>query len=128
MRKFFLVPAVIVLAAGLSGCGSGPDGIYKQQVDDTNELANVLGSIKDDASAEAAFPKLEKLKARMSENKKKMEELKLSNEEKKKIEEKFKDQGLDAATKVFGAMVSVGDAKLSKANRKKLDAITKEME
>jgi len=82
------VLALALLAA--AGCGSGnlgstPQETSKFQVDNLKDMKTTLETIKDDATASAALPKLEQAVARQNALKKKMESYNLSMEDAFKV-------------------------------------------
>ncbi len=101
----------LALALGVAQNGSGADsaeGILKDMLATMKEMTATLESIKDDASAEAAIPKLEKLSFRMKELMDKGKALKLSPQEEKKLQDKFKAQTEEAMKKLIKASASAG--------------------
>jgi outer membrane murein-binding lipoprotein Lpp len=58
MKKVLVLLFAVVLSGTLTGCGSASAG--KDQIAAVNEMASILEGIKDDKSAEAALPGLEK--------------------------------------------------------------------
>jgi Spy/CpxP family protein refolding chaperone len=66
MKHPWILPALLLVAA----CGKNldtPEGAMEASIDLTNEMTDVLKSIKDKKSAEAAKPKLEALGKRGDE-------------------------------------------------------------
>ncbi len=59
----------------LSGCSGGHDSVMKQRSECWNEAADIVESIKDDKSADAARPKLKRIYDRLQELKKKSQSL-----------------------------------------------------
>jgi hypothetical protein len=117
MKKLvWLIVAVLPLA--LSGCGgSGADSLAKEQVGIMNDMAAALEGVKDDASADAAVAKLKELGAKLRENTKKGEAMKLSEAENKKLEEKYKPE-IEKAT---NRMKSATEQAVKKAPKKAMD-------
>jgi hypothetical protein len=87
MKKGVILGVFAAVLCGVSGCGSSPDGIVKDNIAAMNEVSTALDSIKDDASADAAIPKIQKGMQRLKDNTKKLEEMKMSEEDKKKLME-----------------------------------------
>jgi hypothetical protein len=99
MRRLFGLGLTLVVVCGFSGCGGGgPEGQLKEMISTMNQLADSLESIKDDASADAAIPKIESAAEKMGDLAKKMKDQKLSKEEDKRLQDKYEKE-LQAATK-----------------------------
>jgi hypothetical protein len=109
--------AVAVLSPGLAGCGSGADSLMKETIGILNDMASALEGVKDDASADAAIPKLKELGAKLKENgNKKLEEKdKAIPQLNQKLEEKYKDKIEKAATRLQTAMVAAAKKAPGKA-------------
>ena len=74
MKHLWLLPLLLIGA-----CGDdldSPQGVVDAQVDAMNDLADVVRTIKDKSSAEAAKPKLEKISQRMKEAQAAMQKMK----------------------------------------------------
>jgi peptidoglycan hydrolase CwlO-like protein len=99
MKKAMVLVSLLVLSFTLSGCGSNPDSLMKDQISAMNDLADAYE--KNEPKS-----KIEKLKKRMDENSKKMEELNLSVDEKKQLVEKHKDELAKATARLVQAAVS----------------------
>ncbi len=110
MRNVVTLGLAVAMTLGLSGCGGsgGAEGVMKDMLANMNEMTATLESIKDDASADAAIPKLEKQSARMKELTDKAKAMKLSPEEDKKLQEKYKSQTDEAVKKMIAASVQAG--------------------
>jgi hypothetical protein len=87
-----------------SGCGSGPDGLLKDQTSLQTEAAGVLDTIEDEATADKAISKLEELGKRAKANDDKLAELKLSSEDAIKLLEKHKAELEGAKKKLVDSM------------------------
>ncbi len=83
LRKlhFGVIGAVVVVA--FSGCGSSADSVLDEQITTLKEMKVNFESIKDDASAEAALPKLDKAAAKSKELDEKVLSLKVQPDNKK---------------------------------------------
>ena len=82
-----LIPCFLVSGFG----GDSHESIRKETIKAMNEMCDILGSIKDKASAEAAKSKMEKLSERMQDLKKRADKLgEPSAEVKSALEKKYK--------------------------------------
>ena len=82
------------------------EAILKESLKLTSDMTDILKSVKDKASAEAALPKLKPIDERLTTLKKKEDDLKLSAEERKLLATKHKAAS-EAAIKALGSeMVS----------------------
>jgi hypothetical protein len=104
MKKLVLVGMALVLPVVVAGCSGGADSLLKQQISIMNDIAANLETVKDDASADAAIAKLDKQVDQLTDNMKKMKELKLSPEEQKKLMEKHKTEIENAGKRMQAAM------------------------
>lgn len=59
-----ILPGVVLLLLA-AGCQKGPEALVQDQLAGMKEITTTLDGITDDASAEAAMPKLEKAVARL---------------------------------------------------------------
>ncbi len=109
MRKILLTTMALSLVVVLGGCKRTADETADEMIESMEELTEVVGTIKDKASAEEAKPKIEKLKEKMDELEEEANKLKeeMSDEEKKKFEEKYKEKGLEAVGKLLKEMMRV---------------------
>lgn len=119
MRPTMVLGIGAVLLASVSGCGgSAPDALMKEQLAGMQEAAAILETIKDESSAEAALPKLEKVAARVeATNKKGKEELKMSDDDKKKFLAKYQTQAQEVSHKVALLLQDAQAAAPQKAKR-----------
>jgi hypothetical protein len=62
------IPAVLAVLVFASGCGDSHESLTKDAIAILNETADVLSTIKDPASADAAKPKLKELGQRWRDN------------------------------------------------------------
>jgi hypothetical protein len=86
-------------AIGLStfvGCGRTPESLIARQISILDETAETLSTIRDDASATRAAPKLSKLQRELNGLVPKVKALNLTDETKKQLEEQHQ-QELDKA-------------------------------
>jgi hypothetical protein len=119
MKKLVGMGIALVVLSALAGCsgGGGAESLMNEQIKTMNELSGVLEGIKDDASADAAVPKLEKLALQIKELDKKGKDIKVSADEKKKLEEKFKGQLEEAVKRLMAASVGAGMKAPAKAKQ-----------
>jgi TolA-binding protein len=99
LRQALPFGCTFVLLFSLTGCGSSPDGLVKDQIKAMNDMADALEKNEPET-------KVAEIKKRLEENNKKLEELKLSDEEKKKLIEKHKDELTRATTRLQQAMLT----------------------
>jgi hypothetical protein len=107
MRKLLGIGLALFIVCGFSGCGSGgPEAQVKEMISLLNQLSDALESIKDDASADAAIPKIESIAEKLSALGKRMKEEKPSKEEDKRLQEKYQKEVMDAQQRMQKAIVS----------------------
>jgi len=82
MKRLVGVACGLVMVAGVTGCGSSPDSLMKEQVTILNQMAEAMDSADPQA-------KLEELAKKLNGNAKKLDALKLSDAAKKKLDEKY---------------------------------------
>ena len=82
MKRLVGVACGLVMVAGVTGCGSSPDSLMKEQVTILNQMAEAMDSADPQA-------KLEELAKKLNDNAKKLDARKLSDAEKKKLDEKY---------------------------------------
>jgi hypothetical protein len=98
MKKVLTLGFSLVLLCGLSGCGgSAAESILKEQLGLMNDITGYMETIKDDASADAAMPKIEKAIQRMKELEDKLKTIKMPSGEKKRLEDQYIGKELPAA-------------------------------
>jgi biopolymer transport protein ExbB/TolQ len=112
MKKLFGAVCVLIVLAGINGCGSANDSLAKNHIQVTNELADAL-----EKGADAA--KLQEIQNRAKESTKKIEAL--PEAERKALEEKYKDELQKANSRVMAAMTKnvgkgVGEVKFPDFN------------
>ena len=119
MKKRLIFGFGLVMLCGMSGCsGSSAEGILKEQVAEMNNITTLLQGIKDDASADAAMPKIEKSVLRIKELDGKLKDLKMPVSEKKRLEDQYVNKEIpDAASKMQAALVQA----MTKAPKKAMD-------
>lgn len=67
MKRWWAVGLMFVLLCGVGGCKSAHEAVAADSIALMNELCDVMEGVTDDASAQAAVPKIENLGARMKE-------------------------------------------------------------
>jgi hypothetical protein len=67
MKRWLPFGLTLVLLCGVSGCKSSHDAIAADYIAIMNELADILDGVSDEASAQAAVPKIEKPSERTKE-------------------------------------------------------------
>ena len=128
MRKVIGLALALLIVCGFSGCGGAntPDDVMKATIDNMKELGSIMEGIKDEASGEAAIPKVEAVAKRMKELKEKMKSFKLSDEEMKKLGEKYLKDLMEVGLKMMAPQMK---AKLAAPNAmKKIDALMKDVQ
>jgi hypothetical protein len=116
MNRFLALALPFALLA-VAGCGqnlgSTPAETMKMQTDNLKEIATILNSITDAASADAALPKLESKVALQNELKKKFDGYKMSLDEAgKTIKEgggDYMKAGLDVGLASMSASLKAGN-------------------
>jgi hypothetical protein len=98
MKKFLLVACGLVLIAGVSGCGSSADSLWKDQIKLMNELADALES-------GAAQSKIDDIGKKIKDNDEKLKALKLSDTDRRKLLVKYKDDMAKASKRVLAAVI-----------------------
>jgi hypothetical protein len=98
---------VLVAACGLGGCGgSKAENAIKESIATVNEMAQALESVKDDASADAAIPRLQKAAQRFQEIAKQRAAFKLDPTEEKRLQEQYMPEMSKAMQKLIVAATS----------------------
>jgi hypothetical protein len=95
MKQLFGAACVLIVLAGISGCGSANDSLAKDHIKLTNELADAL-----EKGVDAA--KLQEIQQRAITSSKKIEAL--PEADRKALEEKYKDELQKANARVMAAM------------------------
>jgi hypothetical protein len=106
MRKVLLVGFVLVASFGLGGCGSKAENAFKESIAAVNEMAQAFESVKDDASADAAIPRLQKAAQRFQDIAKQRAALKLDPSEEKRLQEQYMPEMSKAMQKLIVAATS----------------------
>jgi len=96
MKNRLALGSLFALLICLSGCGSSPDSLMKQQIDLMNDTADAMES-------DASESEMKELEERGKALKEKMENLDLSDEEKKQLVEKNKDEYSKALSRLMQA-------------------------
>jgi len=98
--------AVLVFA---SACGSGDpnEAAVKDMLAGLNELSDILDTVKDEASAKAAAPKLKAIADRMTDVKKRFEGI--PAEKRTELQNKYKDQMMAAGLRFMAAGKKVSE-------------------
>jgi hypothetical protein len=99
-----IVGLVLMLCAG---CGDSPDSVMQDALSCAKEMGTVMQSVKDEASAQAAAPKLKAIGARMQDIEKRQKALKLSKEEETALQAKYKPQMEEIAKGLVPDMMRV---------------------
>jgi hypothetical protein len=100
MKKVSVLGCAFVFLVGVSGCGSSPDSLVKDQIKNMNDMA--------DAMEKGDEAKLKELEKKSKDIEKKLDDLKLSDEEKKKLLEKHKDELGAALGRIMQATMKKG--------------------
>ncbi|MFP4353831.1 MAG: hypothetical protein ACLFUJ_01815 [Phycisphaerae bacterium] len=109
MKKF----AILALAAGLvltvGGCSKDHEDVVEEQIELMNKTADVLATIKDKESAQAAKDDLEELGEKMKELKAEMDEMdEPSEEEEKALKEKYGKEREKALGRMMQEAMRIG--------------------
>jgi Sec-independent protein translocase protein TatA len=120
VSKLRTIPAlalVALLAFVVGGCESKPthESVMKDMVGKMKEFVSTLEGVKDEASAEAAKPKLQALNKEMKELQTKASQLpKASPEEEKRLRDKYEPELKELMPKMMAAGMKIAmDPKLS---------------
>jgi hypothetical protein len=105
MKKVLAGGFALALVFAVSGCGDSHEAVLKDTIKTMDEITEVCESIKDESSAKAAKPKLEKLAEKMKDIKKRADKLGDPKGDKKEaLEKKYKDDLLKSALKMAVAI------------------------
>jgi hypothetical protein len=130
-RRFLALLASTALA--LAGCGDTHDSLTSDSIRTLNETADVLATVKDARSADAARPQLKKLGERWRGLQKRAGDLKQpTTEEREELQKKHRPE-LEAAIKRYftettrvlrvpggaGALQELGDVKPQETSKKR---------
>jgi hypothetical protein len=110
MRRTWLCIFGVLLLVGGNGCRPSTADIaaaLKEQIAGMNDMASILEGIKDEASAEAEMPRLEKAAERVQQASKRMADLKPSPDQAQRLFTQYSgEQGTAALRLVNGAMAA----------------------
>ncbi len=87
-----------------AGCGNSADSMLRESLACQSELAAVLPTIRDEATAKAATPKLKAIGARIQENSKRNADLHLTESQQAALAEKYQphmEEGLKIASEML---------------------------
>lgn len=99
MYKTIYSTVVLIALVPLAGCGQSADGLFQQQVDQLNELADAF-----EVGAEQA--EIDAIEKRMKEAKEAFDGLNLSDDEKKRLIEKYGEEMTEASARLMKAQIS----------------------
>lgn len=115
MRQLAVTFAVLSIAF-FNGCDRAPthDSVMEDSVTVMEDLAKVMATVKDEASAAAAKPKLKELSDKMKTLKAESDKMaKPSKEKEDELKKKYEDRMTKAMTSLFGESMRIGmDPKL----------------
>jgi len=111
MKKMFVLLFAALLPGALTGCGSASAG--KDQLAAVNEMTSILEGIKDEKSAEAALPGLEKAADKAREAGEKVASGKLSESD----ASKYMKEMMEAQTKMQAAAMKAASAAKGKSKQ-----------
>jgi hypothetical protein len=116
MKQALALMSVLFLLT-CTGCGGdSADKVADDTVSIMNEMATVMESVKDEASAKAANAKLRDLGERMKALKARQDKLALTPEQKIEMEKKYKDKLEPVLQKLLGEAMRISfDPKLKPA-------------
>jgi hypothetical protein len=124
MRRRATIGVVLFMLGSAAGCGSSGlggssslDGLFKETLALIQEATVLLRGIKDEPSANAALPRLEKIGDRAAELTRQAKALKLSQAEKQKVMDRHRDKLLAATDKLFVAENEARDRAPRQAER-----------
>lgn len=102
MRKLWVGTVCLALVM-LAGCGKAThDSVTAEAIKLMNDMADILASIKDEASAKSAKPKLEALSKRMDALKQKSQALGVpTKEQKDALQKKYGEERTKAASRLL---------------------------
>jgi hypothetical protein len=120
MRLFSPLAAAVVLLL-LTGCGRSPEALITRQIAILDETAETLSTIRDEASAEAAAPKLAQLQQEINALVPRVKALKLSTKAREELEEEHREQMKAALDKYESQLTRVLGLNLSSGGLSELD-------
>ena len=118
--------SLMLVGAGRAADADKAESTLKDMLKVVKEITTILQTIKDDKTADAALPKLEKATGEMKAINAKMKNYKLSKDEEKQLQEKYMKEIQDAVTKLFRASTEAGKNAPNKAQKIK-EALSKGM-
>lgn len=91
MKQMVLLASVLMLLV-CSGCGDSPDKVAEDGISVMDEMATVMESVKDEASAKKANAKLRALTDKMKDIKARQEKLSITTEQKIELQKKHEEK------------------------------------
>jgi hypothetical protein len=110
MRKSLVsVSVVAALCLTLAGCGDTHDSITREMLAQITELNKILDGVKDEASAKAAAPRVERTATKLKEIQDRSTKLGQPSEaEMKAMKAKYEKQMEEQAGKLIGNVMRIG--------------------
>jgi flagellar biosynthesis/type III secretory pathway protein FliH len=100
MRQLVMLVVVAFVAIGLSGCGGDPhEAAMRDMVSLLEEFNAELATVEDEASLEAALPKLKAITARAKDVQQRIEKMEDPSKEKEEALKKKYEERFDAVMK-----------------------------
>jgi hypothetical protein len=119
MRSFIRLACLVTLL--LAGCGRSPESLISRQVAILEETAKTLATVTDEASAEAAGPKLGGLQQELNSLVPRVKKLNLTVADKKKLEDQHRDAMNRALEKYQTELARVRNLHLTVGGLSELD-------
>lgn len=108
MKCLLVLMSAVVLCGVLSGCSDKYESAMEDQIGYMKEMNSILASVKDDASAEAARPRIEAVVEKMNALAERMQKIgKPSKEREAELKKKYEAQLKEVTGELMGNMMKL---------------------